>query len=106
MAHGFKSGGRKKGSSNKLSGTIKEMITEVVTKELQSMPILLNQMSPREKVDIILKLLPYLTPKVAPVEETPPKPAMSLSKLFEMQFEQGKFDNASGIQKYNNGISK
>lgn len=102
MAHGFKSGGRKKGSSNKLSGTIKEMISEVVTRELQEMPILLNQMTPREKIDFILKLLPYITPKIAPIEETQTKnPNKSLSELFEMQMQQRNLDNnALGIQKF------
>lgn len=69
MAKGVKTGGRQKGTSNKLSGTVKEMITQFVTDELQHLPTLLNKLEPKEKAEYIIKLLPYILPKKAPVEE-------------------------------------
>lgn len=70
MAKGIKTGGRKKGTSNRLSGTVKEMITQFVTDELQHLPTLLNKLEPKEKAEYIIKLLPYIAPKIAPVELT------------------------------------
>lgn len=68
MAKGVKTGGRQKGTSNKLTGTVKEMITQFVTDELQHLPTLLNKLEPKEKAEYIIKLLPYIAPKIAPVE--------------------------------------
>ncbi|HZL11069.1 MAG TPA: hypothetical protein VFC65_13835 [Prolixibacteraceae bacterium] len=69
MAKGIKTGGRQKGTSNKLSGTVKEMITQFVTNEIQHLPSLLNRLEPKEKAEYIIKLLPYILPKKATVEE-------------------------------------
>ena len=69
MAKGLKTGGRQKGTSNKLTGTLKEMITQYVTDELQHLPTLLNKLEPKDKAEYIIKLLPYILPKKAPVEE-------------------------------------
>lgn len=68
MAKGVKTGGRQKGTSNKLSGTVKEMITQFVTDELQHLPTLLNKLEPKDKAEYIIKLLPYIVPKIAPAE--------------------------------------
>ncbi|HBL73780.1 MAG: hypothetical protein A2W90_16975 [Bacteroidetes bacterium GWF2_42_66] len=69
MARGVKTGGRQKGTSNKLSGTVKEMITQFVENEVQNLPGLLIQLEPKEKVDFIIKLLPFIIAKPIPKEE-------------------------------------
>lgn len=92
MASGFKTGGRKKGSPNKLNGTIKEIITQAATEELKNLPALLLQMTPKDKVDFILKLLPYLLPRINPMDEKSVKPPMPLHKLIEKQFSQMNLD--------------
>lgn len=71
MAQGYKTGGRKKGTPNKLTGMVRDMISDSVSKELQSLPYLLDQLEPREKIDAIIKLLPYLIPKIQhqPIED-------------------------------------
>lgn len=68
MAKGLKTGGRQKGTSNKLTGTVKEMVSQFVSNEMQHLPTLLNQLEPKEKAEYIIKLLPYILPKIAPVE--------------------------------------
>ena len=40
------------------------MLSDSVANELQSLPDLLNQLEPKEKIDAIIKLLPYLIPKI------------------------------------------
>lgn len=68
MAKGLKTGGRQRGTSNKLTGTVKEMITQFVETEIRHLPQLLKQLEPKEKADLIIKLLPYIVPKIAPVD--------------------------------------
>ena len=88
MAKGLKTGGRKKGTPNLLTGTTKEIIGNIVLRELQRLPALMDQLDPKEKADCILKLLPYILPKTAPVEEPAAKSTTPLHKLFEMQTSQ------------------
>lgn len=68
MAKGIKTGGRKIGTSNRLSGPLKEMITQFVTDEIQHLPTLLNKLEPKDRAEYIIKLLPYILPKKAPVD--------------------------------------
>jgi hypothetical protein len=81
MAKGIKTGGRKVGTKNKLSGTTKEMITEIVTKELQKLPGLIEQLESKERIDLIIKLLPYISPKILPVEAPKIKAPIYLHRL-------------------------
>lgn len=74
MAKGIKTGGRQKGTSNKLTGSVKEMITQLIENEVKHLPGLLNQMQPKEKADLVLKLLPYIIPKIASVDAPKEKP--------------------------------
>ncbi|MGQ7867831.1 hypothetical protein [Sunxiuqinia sp. sy24] len=74
MAKGIKTGGRQKGTSNKLTGTVKEMIGQLVAKEIEHLPTILNKLEPKEKAEFIIKLLPYILPKKAPVEEPKENP--------------------------------
>lgn len=71
MAKGQKTGGRQKGTPNRLSGTVKEMIRQLLQDELQKMPSVLNQLPPKERVESIIKLLPYLLPKADGVQAPP-----------------------------------
>ena len=92
MAKGIKTGGRQKGTQNKVTGTTKEMISQIVTRELPRLPGLLDQMGPKEKVDCILKLLPYIMPKLAPVEapkeQSPSERNRMLFQMFKAQSSQ------------------
>jgi hypothetical protein len=89
MAKGLKTGGRQKGTSNKLSGTVKEMITQFVENEVRHLPGLLTQMEPKEKADLILKLLPYIIPKVVPpdtsTEKKPQESWVSVRRMMNMR---------------------
>ena len=89
MAKGLKTGGRKKGTSNLLTGTTKEMISQIVARELQKLPGLLEQMEPKEKADCIFKLLPFIVPKMAsiedPKEQNPNERSRMLHQMFKAQ---------------------
>lgn len=63
---GNSEGGRTKGSRNRLTKELKGTLKEIIDKELERVPELLEEMEPRERMEFILKLLPYVMPKVAP----------------------------------------
>lgn len=42
-------------------------LKEIVQKEIEQLPALLQQLEPKERVRTILSLLPYVTPKVETV---------------------------------------
>ncbi|WP_206081816.1 hypothetical protein [Maribellus sediminis] len=69
MANGYKTGGRKKGTPNKVTGTVREMITKSISKELESLPVLFSQLEPKEKMDALIKLMPYIIPKAEVLAE-------------------------------------
>jgi hypothetical protein len=77
MAQGYKTGGRKKGSTNRLSGTVKEMLHLAVKNEIEMLPSLISQLEPKEKIDIILKILPFILPKA---DVTPQKQQTIMEK--------------------------
>lgn len=68
MARGQKTGGRQKGTPNRISYNVKELINNLLRDELHKMPSLLNKMSPKERVDTTIKLLPFLLPKADEVQ--------------------------------------
>ncbi|RKD92521.1 hypothetical protein [Mangrovibacterium diazotrophicum] len=63
MAKGIKTGGRTKGTPNKLTGSLKEMIHQAITDEIETLPELLIKLEPKEKADFIIKLMPYVLPR-------------------------------------------
>jgi hypothetical protein len=85
MARGVKTGGRQKGTPNKVTGTVREMISQSISTELESLPKLLKQLEPKERMDTIIKLLPYLIPKADPKQE-PEKPKGLTGNAFIQNF--------------------
>lgn len=68
---GKKFGGRQKGTPNKLSSTIKDKIHAVVTAELENFESLLALIDdPKDRIDALCKLLPYVVPKQQEVTQT------------------------------------
>lgn len=63
MAKGYKTGGRKKGTQNRLTGTIKEMLHAALKNELEILPSTLERLDPKERIETIMKILPYIMPK-------------------------------------------
>ena len=60
---GKKFGGRTKGTPNRTTSETKELIKDIVNKELEWLPKLLMKLEPNERINAIAKLLPYVLPK-------------------------------------------
>lgn len=58
-----KTGGRKKGTPNRITSDAKEVLQKIITKEIKGISKLLEKLDPEDRVEAITKLLPYIIPK-------------------------------------------
>ena len=65
---GRKYGGRKKGTTNKLTKEIRSILKELVCEEFESLRDNLGKLNPSERLDVLIKLMPYVLPKVKPID--------------------------------------
>lgn len=63
MAIGVKTGGRKKGSPNKVTKDLRELLKGLLDNEMENMQDHLEKMEPKERLDFIVKVLPYVMPR-------------------------------------------
>lgn len=68
MATGTKTGGRTKGTPNRMTKEIRAVLKDVIGEQLESMPDVLATLEPKEKLEFIIKLMPYVLPKVEAVK--------------------------------------
>ena len=61
---GKKFGGRKSGTSNKLTLELRTLLKYVVHKELELLSDHLSKLDERERLDMLIKLLQFTVPKV------------------------------------------
>ena len=62
-----KTGGRKKGTPNRISGTVKEWIASIIDTNRNKFEEDLELLEPGERVRVISNLLQYVTPKMQSV---------------------------------------
>lgn len=56
-------GGRAKGTPNKVSGTVKEWLTDLIDSNRNQIITDLKQLEPRERLAILEKFMQYIVPK-------------------------------------------
>jgi hypothetical protein len=61
---GNKTGGRVAGTPNKITSELRKTLKGIVASELESLPGTLGELPPRERLDLLIKLLPFCMPKV------------------------------------------
>jgi hypothetical protein len=61
---GKKTGGRIAGTPNKVTSELRKTLKAIVASELESLPGTLGELPPRERLDLLIKLLPFCMPKV------------------------------------------
>jgi len=84
---GQKFGGRTKGTPNKTSAQAREVLQNVIRKELDKLGTLLAKLEPIERVNALAKLLPYILPKKQEVEINTPDltPEQRTQRLKELK---------------------
>lgn len=73
MAQGFKTGGRKKGTPNKVTAQVKQQLADFCGQSLQILLDNPQNLDRATRLDLLVKLLPYVVPK--PTDDTQPTPA-------------------------------
>lgn len=62
-----KQGGRKKGTPNKSTMELRAVLKEIIDSELEMLPNRLEQLSDKERLDVVIKLMPFALPRVKAV---------------------------------------
>jgi hypothetical protein len=63
---GKKFGGRQAGTPNKLTRELRTALKNILHKEIEAIPEHLKQLEPKDRLEMLIKLLPYTMPKVQP----------------------------------------
>ena len=63
MAKGQKTGGRKEGTPNKVTQAMRDRLQDVLEGELANLGDLIEEVSARDRLQFIIKLIPFLLPK-------------------------------------------
>lgn len=61
---GKKFGGRKKGTPNRLTKETRTLLKNIVYSEIENIETLLSDLETEKRLEFIIKLLPYVVPKV------------------------------------------
>jgi hypothetical protein len=64
MANRTKTGGRAKGTTNKTTKEIRIVLKDLINYELENIDTLLSEMQPKERLEIIIKLIHCALPMV------------------------------------------
>ena len=63
-----KVGGRKQGTANRLTKDFRKLIKSILYEEIEKIPEYLETLEPKERLDVIIKIMNYTIPKIKPVE--------------------------------------
>lgn len=63
---GKKFGGRKKGTPNKMTKELRNILKNILQKEIDLLPNHFTRLKTKERIELLIKLLPYALPKVRP----------------------------------------
>jgi hypothetical protein len=61
---GKKTGGRAAGTPNKVTGELRKSLKSIIAAELDALPATLSELPPKERLELLIKLLPFAMPKV------------------------------------------
>ena len=64
MAVGVKTGGRQRGTPNKVTADLRKVLKQIIAAELEAFPKTLAQLPGKDRVELVLRLMPFVLPKV------------------------------------------
>jgi hypothetical protein len=67
---GLKTGGRQKGTPNKLTSEIREKLNDYVYTEIDTLINNIDKIPIEKRLDLLTKILPYTIPKMSNIEVT------------------------------------
>ena len=67
---GIKYGGRAKGTPNRLTKEMRTILKNILFTELENIKELMDSLDSKQRIELIIKLLPFILPKVETVSHT------------------------------------
>lgn len=64
---GQKTGGRQAGTPNRLTTEVRQTLKDIFSNELEAVPAHLKTLTPQARIDFLIKIAPYVLPKVEAV---------------------------------------
>jgi hypothetical protein len=79
MAVGNKTGGRKAGTPNKTTGHVRDLLSGIIAKELESLERTLAELPAPDRVQAVIRLMAYVIPKPAQINEPAAKQVFDIT---------------------------
>ena len=101
MAKGYKTGGRQIGTPNKRTA-ITENIEDMVFQEFKNIPNYIESLNNKERLEFIIKLLPYAVPKYTHKtisDETPELPIFEQIQIVTSVDEKERLEKVTAYEK-------
>ena len=67
---GIKYGGRTKGTPNRLTKEMRTILKNILFKELENIEELMESLDSKQRIELVIKLLPFILPKVETISHT------------------------------------
>jgi len=67
---GNKYGGRTKGTPNRLTKEMRTILKNILFKELENIEELMESLDSKQRIELVIKLLPFILPKVETISHT------------------------------------
>lgn len=61
---GIKTGGRTKGTPNRLTKELRSALKNILHDEIEQMPEHLAKLDAKERIELVVKMMPYVLPRV------------------------------------------
>ncbi|RPG85980.1 MAG: hypothetical protein CBD69_006390 [Crocinitomicaceae bacterium TMED209] len=71
---GKKFGGRQKGTPNKLTKELRSVLKDVLYEEIDRLPERLDELDTKDRLELLVKLMPFVFPKVQSVSQSLDEP--------------------------------
>ena len=71
---GKKYGGRQKGTPNKLTKELRTLLKDIMYDELEALQEHLAALNSKERIGLVIKLMPFILPKTTSVSHTTNEP--------------------------------
>ena len=71
---GIKHGGRQKGTPNIMTKELRSVLKNILYQELEEVQERFKLLEPKERIELLIKLMPYALPKVTSISHTTNEP--------------------------------
>ena len=71
---GNKYGGRQKGTPNRITKELRSLLKDIMYDEIGALQECLDALNPKERVELVIKLMPYILPKVNSISHSTNEP--------------------------------